>query len=151
MGKVPVLVDEGVVVTETAAICAYLADRVPSPQLAPLESSPQRGAYYRWMFFGPSCIEPAFTEKFTGLDMPKSTAGWGSYDLVMDTLDGVTAAAAPWLLGERFTMADVVIGASLHFGIAFEIIEPRPAFTAYVERCSARPAFQAAQTVGAGG
>jgi glutathione S-transferase len=151
MGKVPALVDEGVVVTETAAICAYVADRVPSPQLAPLEGSPARGAYYRWMFFGPSCIEPALTQKRTGLEVPKSTAGWGSFDLVMDTLEGATAAAEPWLLGERFTMADVVIGAALHFGVAFGMVEPRPAFTAYVERCQARPAFQTAQTIDADG
>lgn len=151
MGKVPTLVDEGVVVTETAAICAHVADRVPSPQLAPLPGTPERGAYYRWLVFSPGCIEPAFVQKHTGIEIPKSTAGWGSYELVMDVLDGAAGAAAPWLLGERFTMADVVIGAALHFGVAFGMIEPRPAFTAYVERCQARPAFQSALTLDAGG
>ena len=95
MGKVPVLVDEGVVVTETAAICAHIADRVANPQLAPLPGSPERGAYYRWLFFAPSCVEPAYTQKHAGMEVDSHAAGWGSLEAVLDTLDGALAAADP--------------------------------------------------------
>jgi glutathione S-transferase len=92
-------------------------------------------------------IEAAFTQKVTGLDLASSTAGWGSYDRVIDVLEA-GVKDGPWLLGERFSAADVMIGSSLHFGMMFKLIEPRPAFAGYVERCAARPAFQRSQAMG---
>lgn len=147
MGKVPVLEDEGVIVAESAAICAHVADRFPRAGLAPPPGDAMRGAYFRWLFFGPSCIEPAIVQKFTGLDIDKATAGWGSYALVLDTLEEALASVGPWILGETYSAADVVIGSGLNFGMMFELIEPRAAFSAYVERFRARPAIQRATEI----
>ncbi|QPC44871.1 glutathione S-transferase family protein [Kaustia mangrovi] len=147
MGKVPVLEDEGVIVAESAAICAHVADRFPQAGLAPPPGDPMRGAYFRWLFFGPSCIEPAIVQKVTGLDIDKATAGWGSYALVLDTLEEALSSVGPWILGETYSAADVVIGSGLNFGMMFELIEPRAAFSAYVERFRARPAIQRATKI----
>jgi glutathione S-transferase len=146
MMKVPALEDGPVKVAETGAVLAYVAERVPEAQLAPPVGDPKRGDYLRWLFFGPM-IEAAFTQKVTGLDLASSTAGWGSYDRVIDVLEA-GVKDGPWLLGERFSAADVMIGSSLHFGMMFKLIEPRPAFAGYVERCAARPAFQRSQAMG---
>ncbi|HWL68873.1 MAG TPA: glutathione S-transferase family protein [Geminicoccus sp.] len=142
MGKVPVLVDGQAVVSESGAIVAYLADRFPEARLAPPLGDPRRGQYLKWLFFSGNCIEGAFIEKFGDLKLPEVAAGWGSFARVVDVLEQAVADG-PWLLGETFTAADVMIGADLHFGmVALRIIEPRPALTAYVERCQARPAWQ---------
>lgn len=147
MGKVPALEDEGVIVTESAAICAHVADRFPEAGLAPPVGDPRRGTYYRWLVFSPACIEPAYTQKFTGLEMDKSMAGWGSYELVLDTLEQALSGEGPWLLGEQFSAADVIIGSALNFGLQFEIVEPRPTFSAYTERFNARPAIKRAAEI----
>ncbi|MEX0809798.1 MAG: glutathione S-transferase family protein [Dongiaceae bacterium] len=143
MGKVPALDDDGTIVTEAAAICAHVADRFPAASLAPPIGDPARGAYYRWLVFEPACIEPAFMQKHTGLEVDSTTAAWGSYDRVIDTLDAALATG-PWILGENFTAADVMVGGAVRFGIAVKMIEPRPSFSAYVSRCEGRPAFQRA-------
>ena len=136
MGKVPVLVDGAAVVSESGAIAAYLAERFPEAKLAPPPGDPRRGQYLKWLFFSGNCIEGAFAEKFGNLKLPEVAAGWGSFQRVVDVLEQAVAKD-PWLLGETFTAADVMIGADLHFGMtAFQIIEPRPALTAYVGRCT---------------
>jgi glutathione S-transferase len=150
MRKVPALEDDGTIVTESAAICAHVADRAPKADLAPPVGDSRRGAWYRWLFFAPGCIEPAFVQRFTGLTVEKSTAAWGSYDLVIDTLDGAVKKG-PWILGERFSAADIMIGSGIRFGLLFKIVEPRPAFTEYVARCDARTAFKRAQAIDAAG
>jgi glutathione S-transferase len=142
MGKVPTLVDGDTVVTEVAAICCYLADAYPDAGLAPAIGDKRRGPYLKWLFFGPSCIEPAMTDKAMKREaVPRSTAGWGDYDTVVEVLRAAVAKG-PWLLGERFTAADVVIGSSIRFGTAFGMLPEIPEFVAYRERVLARPALQ---------
>lgn len=141
MGKVPAIVHRGTVVTETAAICAYVADAFPDSGLAPPPGDPARGAWYRWLFFAASCVEPAATDK--AFKRPpvenKGTLGYGSYEDVMNTL-GEALTPGPYLLGDRFTSADVYLGGQLSWGLRFGTIEDRPAFVDYVTRLAARPA-----------
>jgi glutathione S-transferase len=143
--KVPALADGEAVVAESGAICAYLADRFPDAGLAPAIGDPARGRYLQWLFFSGSCVEPSYMEKFMGLSANESTSGWGSHERVLGVLDEAVRSG-PWLLGERFSGADVMIGADLYYGVRmFKIIEPRPAFDSYIDRCLARPAFERAR------
>lgn len=142
MGKVPTLVDGSLVVSEVSAICCYLADAYPKASLAPPIGDARRGAYLKWLFFGPSCYEPAITDKALQREpVPRSTAGWADYDTVVEVLRGAVAKG-PYLLGEEFTAADVVIGSSISWGMTFKLIPELPEFTAYVGRLSERPAFK---------
>ena len=151
MGKVPALVDGEAKVAESAALCAYVAERCPEAKLAPPVGDPARGRYLHWLFFAAGCIEPAYTQKFTKLALAESTAGWGSFDRVVDVLEQAVQPG-PWLLGENFSAADIMVGADLHFGMTLlKIVPPRPAFTAYVGRCSERPAFKRAVAIEAAG
>ncbi|MDH4982041.1 glutathione S-transferase family protein [Hyphomicrobium sp. D-2] len=143
MGKVPAIAHNGAVVTETAAICCYLADAFPHAGLAPAIGDPLRGPYLKWLFYGPSCIEPAMIDKAGDRPpTPRGMTGWGSYDLVIETLRGAVGNASPYLLGERFTTADVVVGSTLRFGMGFKIIPELPEFVAYAKRLEERPALQ---------
>jgi glutathione S-transferase len=141
MGKLPVLTDGAVVVSETMAIALYLGDRHAPGRLAPLPDDPERGTYLRWSCFSPSVIEPAAAAHSSGGQFNARAVGWGTYE---DMLTATEAAigAGPFLLGERFTMADTIFGGTLRYMLMFKMIEPRPAFTAYVQRLEARPAFQ---------
>jgi glutathione S-transferase len=142
MGKVPTLVDGDTVVTEVAAICCYLADAYPNAGLAPAIGDKRRGPYLKWLFYGPSCVEPAMTDKAMKREpVPRSTAGWGDYDTVVEVLRAAVAKG-PWLLGDQFTAADVVIGSSIRFGTTFGMLPEIPEFVAYRERILARPALQ---------
>ncbi len=143
MGKVPTLVHKGVVVTEAAAICAYLADAFPGKGLAPAPGDPARGAYYRWMFFAPSCIEPMMLDKLGKISRENATAaGHGDYERVMASVDQALSGGS-YLLGETFSAADVVMGSTLNFATLFGAIPNEGAVKAYVDRLKARPAFQA--------
>ena len=147
MGKLPTIVHRGVVVTETAAIIAYIADAFPAAGLAPPPGDVLRGSYYRWLFFGAGCIEPALVDKM--LQRPaverKSTLGWGSYEDVMATLKGALAGG-PYLLGERFSAADIYVGAQLGWAMKFGApgLKGEKVFEDYVARLSARPAARRA-------
>ncbi|MBK9034640.1 MAG: glutathione S-transferase family protein [Myxococcales bacterium] len=143
MGKLPVLVDDDVVVTEVAAIGLYLADRYAPGRLAPALDDPARGTYFRWALFAPSVIEPGAMAKAAGWDYKPGQAGWGTHDAMLDTME---AAIGPrtWLLGETFSMADVIFGGTLRYMLRFGMLEPRPAFAAYAERLGDRPAAKAA-------
>ena len=143
MGKLPTLVDGDLVVTEAAAIALYLADRYAPGQLAPALDDPRRGTYLRWSFFAPSVIEPAVMAKHSGWQVKDVAAGWGTYEAMIAAAEGAIAKG-PFLLGERFSMADVVFGGTLRFMIGFKQIEPSPAFASYVERLDARPAAKRA-------
>ena len=150
MGKVPAFEDGAAQLAESAAICAYIAERCPEAGLAPPAGDPLRGRYFHWLFFAPACIEPAFAQKFAKFDMPTTAAGWGDFDRVINTLESVLSQG-PWILGERFSAADVMIGSDLLFGVErFKIVEPRPVFAAYLARCHARPALQRALAIDAG-
>ena len=147
MGKVPALEHRGVVVTEAAAICAYLADAFPEAGLAPAPDDPLRGPYLRWLFFAAGPLEAAVTAKSLGLLAPaekSGMAGYGSYEQTVDALEAVVAGAAPWLLGERFSAADVYVGSQVVWGQQFGSLPARPAFAAYAARLQARDAYRRA-------
>lgn len=147
MGKVPALKHGDTVITESAAICTYLADEFPQAKLNIPVGDLRRGIYLKWLFFGPSCVEPAITDRaFPRKEQPqRSMLGFGDFDLVMDVLAKATGAADPYLIGNQFTAADVVIGSGLRWGMLFNLIPQRPEFVAYVDRLNARPAAQRAQ------
>lgn len=146
MGKVPTLVHEGVAITETAAICTYLADAFPQAKLAIPVGDPRRGPYLKWLFFAPTCIEPAILDRAfpRTQEPPRGTLGYGDYDTVIEVLEQGVGTASPYLFGEQFTAADIVIGSQLRWGMMFGLIPQRPAFLPYVERLNAREALQRA-------
>jgi glutathione S-transferase len=146
MGKVPALKHGDVVITEAAAICAYLADEFPRAKLNVPVGDPRRGVYLKWLFFGPSCLEPAITERaFPRKEAPpRSTLGFGDFDTVVEVLAKAASEAGPYLMGEQFTAADVVIGSGLRWGTMFKLLPERPEFAAYVARLEQRPALKRA-------
>jgi glutathione S-transferase len=150
MGKVPALQDGEATLAEAAAICAYVAERYPEAKLAPAVGDPLRAKYLYWLFFAPSCIEPAIVQLATKIEMNPVAAGWGDAQRVVDVLDAALQKG-PWLLGENFSAADIAIGSGLNFGVRlFKMIPSRPSFDAYIARCMARPAFQRAEQIAAG-
>jgi glutathione S-transferase len=145
MGKIPVIVDDGVAVTETVAIAIYLCDKYKKPNdLAPGLNDPLRGTYLRWLVFYPAAVEAAMTQKFAGFEMNPRQAGWGSYELVVDVLKGLLAKSDPWILGKRFTAVDVVLGSGVSYAMQFGAFPKEPEFTAYCDRLLARPAYKRA-------
>jgi glutathione S-transferase len=146
MGKVPALRHGDAIITEAAAICAYLADEFPRAGLNIPVRSPRRGAYLKWLFFGPSCLEPAIMERAYPRKEPppRAALGFGDFETVVDVLAKAAAAADPWLIGERFTAADVVIGSGLRWGMLFKLLPEQPEFTAYIGRLQERPALKRA-------
>ncbi|MEM8773014.1 MAG: glutathione S-transferase family protein [Pseudomonadota bacterium] len=140
MGKIPTLVHDGVVVTEAAAICAYLADAFFEKGLAPAQNDPKRGAYFRWMFFAPSCIEPAMMDIFLKRknENPQSV-GWANAERVIETAKSALNDG-DYILGDQFSAADVVFGSTLNFAMMFGAIEKQEPFTSYVDRLMSRPA-----------
>lgn len=146
MGKVPAIKHGDVVVTECAAICAYLADAFPQAGLAPPLSDKMRGPYYRWLFYGAGPFEAMVTNKSLGVLVSPEKAGFVGYGTGDDVLDVVEKALSngDYLLGDRFSAADVYLGAQIGFGLQFGSIEKRPAFEAYYARLAARPAAQRA-------
>jgi glutathione S-transferase len=143
MGKVPAIRHSDTVVTEGAAICAYLADAFPDAGLAPPPGDPRRGPYYRWLFFAAGPVEAAVTAKSLGLLAPadkKMMAGYGSFEETVDTLEKAAASASPYLCGDQFTAADLYVGSQIGYGMLFGSIEKRPLFEDYFARIQARPA-----------
>ncbi len=140
MGKVPTLTHEGQTVTEAAAICAYLADAFPDAGLAPSTNDPKRGVYYRWMFFAPSCIEPAMMDIFMKRKNENpGSIGYGNSDLVIAAAK-TALSKGPYILGDTFSAADVVFGSTLNFAMMFGAFEKSDPFKSYVDRLMARPA-----------
>src|SRR5262249_38259822 len=135
---------------EAAAICAYVTERYPDAKLAPPLGDPLRARFLYWLFFAPGCIEPAMVQIATKLEMNPTAAGWGEAKRVFDGLD-TALAKGPWILGENFSAADIVIGSALNFSVRlFKMVPSRPSFEAYIARCVARPAFQRAEKIAAG-
>lgn len=149
MGKLPALVHEGVVVTESAAICAYLADAFPEKGFAPALNDPKRGAYYRWMFFAPSCVEPMMLDRLGKVKRENTAAaGHGAEADVIASLKSALANG-PYLLGDKVCAADIVLASTLNFAMMFGAIDRQEPFVAYVERMTARPAYKKAQEASA--
>ena len=144
MGKLPTLKDGDTVVTESAAIALYLADRYAYGRLAPRVDDPARGAYLRWSLFAPSVIEPGSMAKASGWTFKEGQAGWGSHDAMLSAME-LAVRDKEFLLGPQFSMADVIFGGTLAYMLSFKMIDPRPAFTAYAERLAARPALKRAE------
>jgi glutathione S-transferase len=147
MGKVPALRHGDSVVTEVAAICAYLADAFPHSALAPPPGDRRRAAYYRWLFFGAGPLEAATSNHAMGLVVPKEREpmiGYGNYATVMQVLEDAVSQGE-YLAGDSFTAADLYIGSHIGFGIQFGTIEKRPALERYWARLSQRPARQRAE------
>ncbi len=145
MGKVPALQHGDVIITEGAAICAYLADEFPRAKLAVPVGDPRRGVYFQWLFFGPSCLEPAMIDRaFPRKEEPRaSSLGYRDLDTVADYI-AKAVARGPYLMGAQFTAADVIIGSGLRWGSMFKLIPERPEFLPYVARLAERPALQRA-------
>lgn len=149
MGKLPVLVDGATTVAETAAIGIYLADRYSPGVLAPALDDPDRGAFLRWCLFAPSVVEPGCMAHAGQWPFKPGQAGWGTWEELLATLEQAVTPG-PWLLGERFTMADVVLGATMRWMLLFKMLEPRQAFTDYAARLEARAALVRADAVNKG-
>jgi glutathione S-transferase len=143
MGKLPILTDGDTVVTENAAIALYLADRYASGRLAPRLDDPKRATYLRWSLFAPSVIEPGSMAKTNGWEFRPGQAGWGAYDTMITTTEAALAGR-DFVLGDSFSIADVIFGGTIRFMLRFGMLEVRPAFTAYAERLAQRPALQRA-------
>ncbi len=144
MGKVPALRHGAAVVTEAAAICAYLAATFPEAGLAPHPE--ERADYYRWMFFAAGPLEAALSNHALGLEVPRDKqgmVGYGSYESAVDTLEKAVSRH-PYITGNRFTAADVYVGSHVGWGMAFGTLPKRPAFAAYWDRLAERPAWKRA-------
>ncbi|HVN44164.1 MAG TPA: glutathione S-transferase family protein [Steroidobacteraceae bacterium] len=143
MGKVPAIVHRGTVITECGAICAYLADAFPAAGLAPPLGSPLRGTYYRGLFFGAGCLEPAVIDRMLARPAgPRPSAlSYGSYEATVETLEGLLRPG-PFLLGQQFSAADVYIGSQIGFGLMTKALEPRATFAEYCRRLEERPAHR---------
>ena len=144
MGKVPALVHGDVVVTEAAAICCYLADAFPDADLSIPIGDPRRGPYLKWLFFGPSCLEPALIDRmFKREPVPSGALGYGDFDTTLNVIIKAVERG-PYLLGEKFTAADVVIGSGLRWGMMTQALPEHPEIVAYTARLEERPALQRA-------
>ncbi|MCR5879106.1 glutathione S-transferase family protein [Phenylobacterium sp. J367] len=149
MGKVPAIKHGDTVVTECGAICAYLADAFPQAGLAPPPGSKDRGPYYRWLFFAAGPIEQAVGAKSMGWEAPperEMMLGYGNLDRVLDTLEGALDGRA-FVAGDAFTAADLYLASHLAWGMQFGTLEKRPAFEAYAERHTSRPAAKRAAEI----
>ena len=149
MGKVPAIRHGDTVVTEGGAICAYLADAFPQAGLAPPPGDRLRGPYYRWLFFAAGPVEAATTNRALKFELPEGRgrmAGYGSFADVTNALEGAVAGR-DYIVGDRFTAADVYCGSAIGWGLMFGTMEKRPAFEQYWARLSARPAAKRAREI----
>lgn len=147
MGKVPTIVHDGKVVTECAAICAYLAEAFPDAGLMP--TAAERADYHRWMYFCAGPVEAAITDRMLGVAVPpdkERSAGYGNYNQMVTALAG-HFAERDYVCGDRFTMADVYVGSQVLWGTQFGTLPKDQRFETYAARLSARPAYQAAKAI----
>ena len=147
MGKVPAIMDsngsEAVHMADSAPICLYLADRYPAAGLAPALDDPTRGKFLYWMNYTPGVIEPAMMEKFLGFEVSRASSGWGNWETMLEVLE-TGLSHGPWLLGDKFSAADVLVGSSVYFMQKFGILPQHNVFEEYVGRCLERPGYQKA-------
>lgn len=149
IGKVPAIRHGDTVVTEAAAICAYLADAFPQAELAPPVGDPRRGTYYRWLFFAAGPVEAAVVDKARGIFVPdekRAMVGYGCYEDAMNVLE-MAISAHDYITGDRFSAADVYVGSQIGWGTMFGTIEKRPAFMQYLERLQSRLAAKRAKEI----
>jgi len=146
LGKVPALRHRDVVITECAAICTYLADAFPQAGLNIPLDDPQRGLYLKWLFFGPSVLEGVMMDRAfpRAGEVRREALGYGDFDTVMDVV-AKALVPGPFLMGDKFTAADIVIGSGLRWGTMFKLLPERKEFTDYIARFVDRPAAKRAQ------
>ena len=147
MGKVPALVDGDVSMSESAAICIYVADRYAMGTLAPALDDAQRGKYLYWTLYTPAVVEPAMSEKFNQVESNRRRSGWGDFDLMIETWDNALEGR-DWILGDKFTAADVILGSSAICLRVFEMLPESRNLCGYADRCLALPANQRALAKG---
>ena len=143
MGKLPIVVDGDAVITESAAIALYLADRYSLGKLAPKLDDPARGTYLRWSFFAPSVVEPGAMAKSNDWTFKPGQAGWGTFEAMIASMESAIAGKQ-FVLGDHFSMADCVFGGTVRYMTRFKMIEDTPALSEYAARLAARPAAQRA-------
>ena len=143
MGKVPALIDGEVQMSESAAICLYIADRYCSGRLAPAADDAQRGKFLYWLMYTPAVVEPAMSEKFNKVEPNRARSGWGDFDLMIETFDNALSDSE-WILGDQFTAADVMMGSSASFMRMFEMLPETKNLDAYADRCQSRAGYIAA-------
>ena len=144
MGKVPAVLHDGALVTEQPAVYMYLADLYPEKNLAPRIGDPLRGPYLRWMVYYGSSFEPAVVDRSQKHPAaPPSTCPYGDYDTMLKTLND-QLSQGPWLLGERFTAADILWGMALRWTTTFKLVPETPEIKRYIERVGALPSLQRA-------
>ncbi|MDQ3037024.1 MAG: glutathione S-transferase family protein [Myxococcota bacterium] len=144
MGKIPILVDGETIVTETAAIGIYLADRYAPGRLAPALDASQRGKFLRACVFPSAVIEPASLAKMKGWEVPTGQAGFGDYDSMVASLESLLADG-PFVLGETFSIADTILGGTVRWMLRFDMLPATPRLTQYAQRLGERPALQTAE------
>ncbi|MDH3491113.1 MAG: glutathione S-transferase family protein [Gammaproteobacteria bacterium] len=149
MGKVPAIVDGDAAMSESAAICIYIADRYAAGRLAPAIDDASRGKYLYWTIYTPAAVEPAMSEKFSNVEPNRGRNGWGDFDSMIKIFDE-GLEGKEWILGDRFTAADVMLGSSAVFMRMFEMLPETKNIGAYADRCLARPAFQKATEISNG-
>ena len=140
MGKVPIVVDRGIPVSELGAIAIYICDRYPGAGLGPAIEDPQRPAYLRWTFFSSAIMEPAFGQKMFNSEIPPVSAAWGSFDQMLEVVTQAVSES-PWLLGDNFSSADILVGSNLRIGRMFGIIPDEGSIQEYLSRLEQREAF----------
>lgn len=150
MGKVPAIVDGSTGMSESAAICIYVADKYATGTLAPSIDDAQRGKFLYWTLYSPAVIEPAMSEKFNKVEPNRGRSGWGDFDLMIETFDkGLDGKE--WILGEEFTAADVMLGSSAVFMRMFDMLPDNRNIAGYADRCLARPAYRKAMSLSGDG
>lgn len=147
MGKVPALADGDVLMSESAAICLYLADRYASGRLAPALDDARRGKFLYWLMYAPAVIEPAMSDKLHGVTPNRGRSGWGDFDLMLETLEN-GLGDRDWILGD-FNAADVMLGSSVVFMRMFDMLPESRVLAAYADRCLARSAYKKALEIAA--
>ena len=140
MGKVPALIDGDVAMSESAAICLYIADRYAAGTLAPRIDDAQRGKFLYWTLYTPAVVEPAMSEKFNSVEPNRQRSGWGDFDLMIETFDDALSGRE-WILGANFTAADVMLGSSAIFMRMFDMLPETKNLGAYADRCQSRSAW----------
>jgi glutathione S-transferase len=140
MGKVPAIVDGDIMMSESAAICIYVADRYSSGVLAPALDDPRRGKFLYWTMYTPAVVEPAMSEKFNKVEASPARSGWGDFESMIQTFDD-GLRDKEWILGDQFTAADVMLGSSAVFLRMFGMLPATTNLDAYADRCLARPAY----------